>query len=47
MANLIINARKYKIPMALINARITIKSFKRWMMVLPMAKKFLKILIYV
>ena len=45
--NLIINARKYKIPMALINARITIKSFKRWMMILLMAKKFLKILIYV
>ena len=40
--NLIINARKYKIPMALINARITIKSFKRWMMILPIAKKIFK-----
>ena len=30
--NLIINANKKKIPLVLINARITFKTFKRWMM---------------
>ena len=31
MANLILKAKQYKIPVALINARLTAKSFNRWM----------------
>ena len=37
--NLIFKAKKMKIPIALINARLTIKSFKRWMMFPEVAKK--------
>ena len=37
--NLIFKADKYKIPMAIINARITSKTFKRWMMIPNTAKK--------
>lgn len=37
--NLILSANKYKIPIALINARLTSKSFKRWMMFPNVAKK--------
>ena len=37
--NLIFIANKNKIPLALINARITAKTFKRWMMVPQIAKK--------
>ncbi len=36
--NLILGAHKYKIPMALINARLTSKSFKRWMRFPSIAK---------
>ena len=37
--NLIINANKYKIPLALINARLTEKSFNRWLKFPVTAKK--------
>ena len=37
--NLIIEASNKKIPIALINARITSKTFKRWMMFSSTAKK--------
>jgi 3-deoxy-D-manno-octulosonic-acid transferase len=37
--NLIINANKKKIPLVLINARITFKTFKRWMLFPKTAKK--------
>ena len=37
--NLILKAKKYGIPIALINARLTSKSFKRWMIFPNMAKK--------
>ena len=37
--NLILKAFKYKIPIALINARLTSKSFKRWMLFSNTAKK--------
>ena len=37
--NLIISAKKNKILLALINARITSKSFKRWMLVKNLAEK--------
>ena len=37
--NLILNAKKNKISISLLNARITSKSFKRWMMFPKVAKK--------
>ncbi len=37
--NLILKAKKYNIPIAIINARITSKSFKRWMIFPNVAKK--------
>ena len=37
--NLILTAKKYKIPIALINARITSKSFKKWLIFSKTAKK--------
>ena len=37
--NLILKAHKYNIPVALINARITKKSFKRWIIFPKVAKK--------
>ena len=37
--NLLLNAQKYKIPVALINARLTSKSFNRWMFFPNVAKK--------
>ena len=44
--NLILGAHKYKIPMALINARLTSKSFKRWMRFPGTAKNILEKLAY-
>ena len=37
--NLILNAKKNKIPIALINARLTSKTFKRWMLFPKIAKR--------
>ena len=37
--NLILQAREKNIPLVLINARITLKTFKRWMLVPDIAKK--------
>jgi len=37
--NLIFNAKKFKVPIGLINARITSKTFKKWMMFPKTAKK--------
>ena len=37
--NLILKAKKYKIPIAIINARLTSKSFRRWMIFPKIAKK--------
>tara|TARA_Y200000002_G_scaffold376945_1_gene381662 strand:- start:121 stop:1395 length:1275 start_codon:yes stop_codon:yes gene_type:complete len=37
--NLILKAKKYKIPIALINARLTSKSFQKWMIFPKIAKK--------
>ena len=37
--NLILKAKKYKIPIALVNARLTSKSFKKWMIFPNTAKK--------
>ena len=37
--NLILKAKKYKIPIAIINARLTSKSFQRWMIFPKIAKK--------
>ena len=37
--NLILNAKKHKSPIALINARLTSKSFNRWMIFPKVAKK--------
>ena len=37
--NLILNAKKNKIPIALINARLTSKTFKRWMLFPNIAKR--------
>ncbi len=37
--NLILKAKQFKIPIALINARITARSFNRWMSFLETAKK--------
>ena len=45
--NLIFKAKEKKIPLALINARITSKTFKRWMRFPATAKKILIYLIYV
>ena len=36
--NLILKAKKYKIPIAIINARLTSKSFRRWMIFPKIAK---------
>ena len=41
--NLILKAKKYNIPIALINARLTAKSFKKWMMFPNIAKKIFNI----
>ncbi len=41
--NLILNAQKHKISISLINARLTSKSFKRWMMFPKVAKKIFEI----
>ena len=40
--NLITNANKFKIPLAILNARITSKSYKKWSLVLPVAKEIFK-----
>ena len=45
--NLILKAKQYKIPVALINARLTAKSFNRWMKFSKLQKKYLEFLIYV
>jgi 3-deoxy-D-manno-octulosonic-acid transferase len=37
--NLIFKAKQYKIPLALINARLTVKSYNRWMRFPKIAKK--------
>ena len=37
--NLIYKAKKHKIPIAIINARITLKTFKKWMIISNTAKK--------
>ena len=37
--NLILNAKRHRVPIALINARLTTKSFKRWMIFPNAAKK--------
>ncbi len=37
--NLILNAQKYKIPITLFNARLTSRSFKKWMIFPKIAKK--------
>tara|TARA_X000000950_G_C13844398_1_gene631651 strand:- start:343 stop:1626 length:1284 start_codon:yes stop_codon:yes gene_type:complete len=37
--NLILKSKKYKIPIAVINARLTSRSFNRWMMFPKLAKK--------
>ena len=37
--NLILQSKKHKIPIALINARLTAKSFKKWMLFSNVAKK--------
>ena len=37
--NLILNSKKIGIPLAIINARITRRSYKRWKLILPVAKK--------
>ena len=41
--NLILKTKQYKIPIALINARLTSNSFKRWMMFPNTAKKIFNI----
>ena len=41
--NLIFKANKNKIPLALINARITLKTFKKWMIFSRTAKKIFKL----
>ena len=41
--NLILNAKKYKIPISLINARLTLKSYKRWMRFPKTAKKLFNV----
>ena len=43
--NLIFNIKKKEIPLLLINARITKKSFNRWKLFINFAKKYLKNLI--
>ena len=45
--NLIINVKSFQIPLAIINARITSKSFKRWMIFQKYLKKFSVISTYV
>tara|TARA_B100002019_G_C21266011_1_gene599477 strand:- start:178 stop:1461 length:1284 start_codon:yes stop_codon:yes gene_type:complete len=42
--NLILNARDLKIPISIINARLTPKSFNRWMLIQNVAKKIFSIL---
>ncbi len=42
--NLILKAKKYGIPIALLNARLTSKSFKRWMIFPKLAKKIFGII---
>ena len=41
--NLILKAKKYNIPIALINARLTAKSFKKWMIFPNISKKIFNI----
>ncbi len=41
--NLIFNAHKLKIPLAIINARITLKSFNRWMLFPKTAKNIFRL----
>ena len=41
--NLILKAKKYKIPISLINARLTLKSYKRWMRFPKTAKKLFNV----
>ena len=41
--NLIISAKQYKIPISLINARLTKKSFRRWMFFSKTAEKIFKL----
>ena len=45
--NLILKTKELKIPIALINARLTSRSFKRWLIFFSTAKKFFKFLNYV
>ena len=40
--NLILSAKKNKIPLAIINARITTKTFKKWMLIPETAEKIFK-----
>ncbi len=42
--NLILKAKKLKIPLAIINARITLKSFKKWMMFPKTASKIFSLI---
>ena len=39
--NLILSSKEMKIPISLLNARITKKTFSRWMLVHNFAKEFL------
>ena len=41
--NLILTAKKYKVPISLINARLTLQSYKRWMRFPKTAKKLFNI----
>ena len=41
--NLVFKTKKYKIPIALINARLTSKSFRRWMLFPNVAREIFKI----
>ena len=41
--NLILKAREHKIPIALINARLTKKSYRRWFSFLSTSKKIFSI----
>ena len=47
MAKFDFKSASKKIPIALLNARLTKKTFKRWILILKSAKKFLGYLICV
>ena len=44
--NLLLKVKKYNIPIALINARLTQRSRKKWLLFPNTAKKFLEYLVY-